>query len=1007
MENQLPQVETTSLMPTPMAAPEDHGSGPVSRRGLLCLAGAMTAAGGAVVYFGARYFNGFRHAGSQPRSAEWMQDLPSGERRLSQSLMNVIQTPLASHQAGRRTFKPPTGGDALVSATLLSAGALGNLTTPLPQIAASAQDTGLMYAEQDRPALPMEKSIHLADEPMLEKWTLWENVHGDHHDAGDVNEPVREKKNTGGMEELTPYNVGHHLDQLFEGQNVTTSMRERFQRQSNYYQNGQLPVFVIQSMIRDAISELRGIVRSSDGILRHHYHSLYFALRMLWEFTKVFYDDVSKAKLEEFKDRLQQERWRERTNHRMPQSGPVQLDEQIVMDYLASRSEVWRQQQLTRDDNIVFHNHQEVRMFSIAEVLDYKHQYFLAESEEGLYFHLQYDNTGLRDPDLVAFVRSAANRQLFINFKQAPRYLPDDHYKVVAEQLMEQHLQQISSTPLNFDHVTAIERAIERAAEKFFPNQKVDRATKETIAAVGHLAEKSTQLTLTKKVVHAYACGYVLAGSDRLFGELEKQQILDSEYIYRYQDGEGKTRSAVTTLDLFLCRGAKELSTDIGKREGVRMLWPEQFSKDLIAYLNDGGQMVNAFASKVAAEVRLMPLERDLTQALPSLSRLLQGYVEEIGLVYGIGQCNLSDQIEFTYKETIPLILGEQKNRGDHVKNMTVMQILTGDERSWKLIDVPLHERLITNIPSTIPAEKTEDYKSYIRSLLVFDVQGRLFSQFADLRKNTDLKASFNEYVDIVTAAFQVKDVPMYEFSDTPLLQIFPVRNPSRQEWEAGRRRSNPYRGTESNAWLKEAEIPFHVVSLVSRKANYFRSYADMIAQLATDTTLAAHIKAHFPVGYASGFSDPAFTEIHTKDDQYERRIDWTMDNFDRIIKSTNEMILFSVIEGAGSIGFVFGEMLSLVHPKLAFLILASSISGSRLLQGTLIATRPDEQKRLLRAALLDLLEEMANKIVGQVGGAYTNKMSEERMEQVDQTVRQSIDLIMDRYLFNTTTDWR
>lgn len=991
------------------AASAAHGRARFGR-----LAFAITSVGTTIICFGAKYLPNFWPFGSKSTQANWMQDLPQEERRLAASLMQIVQ----ERPADERRVTAATKAEALVAAIQLVTGLVekSNIAlTPVSQAVVSASDRyGVVYdpsgtASADRdivadklPTLSAESLNAIAAQAESEKFTLWHILAESADEPGPADALVRTKKYLTDIEEVTSNNLGSLVDKLLMEEDIPAVIRERMQYIIALHQHEPRPVFIMLKLFEETIKTLQELTRVSqpDETARSDYHFLYRSLRLLWIFSKAFHDEVSESKLTIYKEALQQDRWHERENNKSPETGPDHADAKIIIDYLASRSVAWHEQKLTGRDKIVFHNRDEASTFTIADVIDRKHSDFIENSKSGLYFHLQYDNTGLKDDDLIKFVRSTANPQLFVHFKQAPQYQPEGYYSLAARQLLEMHLQQMSATPLHFNRDVTIERLIMRAAEKFIPNQPMSRTTKETIAELGRLTANTPRFNWSERTVLAYACGFMLAGDQALYGELEKQDLLDSDYIYRYRSHSGKIRSDVTTLDQFLSRGAKNVTSEISKRDDVRMLWPEQFSPELIAYLTSGEKMVNAFTKKLFTEMRAIKIEDELRQALPPLSVRLQKLVTEIGKVYEIEDCSLADEIEFTYQSVLP---GSDTIK----KKFTVSQLVLGTERAWKLSKLMLYEQSISEIPAKVADDKIKDYKNYVRSLRAFNAQERLIAQINELKQDVHMKELFMRYVDITAGDLKVSGKPWYEFAETPLLLIFPARNPTAQEWEAGKLRSNPFGKPMINAWLKEASIPIHIVSLITRKIDRFDSYADMLRQLAMNTLLSAHIKAHFPVGYADGFSDLELSEIKTSNDQYERRLNWYAENADRSIKSAAETTVFSVFEGSGNVGFIAGEFLTFVQPKWGLITSIVSVSVSKLLQATLVITRPDEQKQLVKEAIVTLFQELTAKVIEQLGGPPVEKFSNQFDGNTDNLTRYSTEWILERYFFNATANWR
>jgi len=995
----------------------DAASAAPDRSGARRLAFAITAVGATIACFCAKHLQVFWSSGSKPGQANWMQDLPDDERRLAVSLMQIVQAPPADERRTTATTK----ADAWVAAIQLATGLVekSNIAlTPVSQAAHQASDRyGVMYdrlgtAPADRyivtdqlPTLPAEKSNVIAAAAESEKFTLWHALTEHVDEPGRADSLTRTKKHITDIDEVTSSNLGTLVDQLLMEGGIPAVIRERIQYIIAAHQNEPRPVFIMLKLFEETIKTLQELTRVSqpDETARNDYHFLYRSLRLFWGFSKVLDDEVSESKLASYKEALRQDRWREHENNQPPETGPDHSDARIIIDYLASRSAAWREQGLSGRDKIVFHNRDEARTFTITEMIERKHLDFFENLKSGLYFHFQYDNTGLKDDDLIKFVRSTTNPQLFTDFKQSPRYQPEGYYKLAARQLLEMHLQQMSATPLQFNRDVTIERLIMRAAERFFPNHPITLATKETIAELNRLTANTPGFNWPERTVLAYACGFVSEGDQALYGELEKQDLLDSDYIYRYRGRLGKMQSAVTKLDIFLSRGAKEITSEISQRDNVRMLWPKEFSPELIAYLTSGEKMINAFAKKVFTEVRAIEIEDELGQAMPPLSERLKKLATEAGKIYGIEDCSLADEIEFTYQSALP---GVEKSNGVKMK-FTVNQLMLGVERTWKATELMLYERFISKIPAKVVHDKVEDYKNYVRSLLASNVQDRLIAQLNDLKQDVHLKKQFMQYVDIATGSVKVGGKPWYEFAETPLLLIFPVRDPTAQELAAGRRRSNPFGPPVPNAWLKEAAIPIDIVSLMTRKIDRYDSYADMLRQLAMSTPASVHIKAHFPIGYADGFGDLALTEIRTGDDQYERRIGWYIDNVDRIIKSAAEATAVSVFEGTGHAGFVAGEFLTAVRPGWGLVTSMASVAMSKLLQATLISTRPDERNRLLKESIVTLIQVLAKKVIEQFGGKAAEKFANQHDENIDDLSRHSTEWVLERYFFNETAGWR
>lgn len=987
------------------------------RPGFRRLALAITAVGATMVYFGAKYLRAFWSSGSKPEQANWMRDLPDDEHRIAASIMQVVQQP----QETEPSVAAATKADALVAAIQLVTGLVEKSTTastPVSQVASRGADRygvthnpdGIVPADRTPvisklPTPPAERLNPIAAPAADEQLTLWHTLTDGGDEASRADSRVRTKKYIRDIGEVTSSNLGSHVENLLKQEDISPVIRERMQYIIARHKNESRPVYIMLKLFEETIKSLQELTRISqpDETARHDYHFLYRSLRLFWIFSKVFSDELSASKLASYRAALQKDRWREREHNKPPETGQDNLDAMIVGDYLASKSAEWREQGLTGRDKIVVHNHNDTSTFTIAEIIDGKCVDFFKNVKSGLYLHFQYDNTGLKDHDLIKFVRSTENPQLFINFKQAPRYQPDGYYRLAARELLDLHLRQMSATPLHFDRGVTIERLMVRAAENFFPNQPIGRATKETMAELERLTTNTQTRNWQERTVLAYACGFVLAGNQALYGDLEKQALLDSDYVYRYRDRSGNTRSDVTTLDMFLSRGAKEVRSEIAKRDNVRMLWPKEFSPELIAYLTSGETMVNQFAKTLFTEMTAIKIEDELRQALPPLSERLQTLVTEIGKVYGIEDSSLADEIEFTYQSMLP----GSDSADTAKKKFTLGQLVLGTERVWKQKELSLYEGAISGIPTKVADDKAEDYKSYVRSLLAFNAQERLIAQLNELKQDAHLKEQFMHYVDIAAGDLKVSGKPWYEFAETPLLLIFPVRDPTAQERAVGRRRSNPFGKPVINAWLKEASIPIDIVSLISRNIERFDSYADMLQQLAANTPRAANIKVHFPVGYADGFSDLALTEIKNSNDQYERRIDWYIENVDRIIQSSGEVTLFNLFESVGNVGFIVGEMVALTHPKQGFLVSAASVSAAKLAQATLVSTRPDEQKRLIKEAIVSLIQVLVAKVIEQLGGKQAEKIAGQHDDDLDDFTKYSTEWVLERYFFNATAVWR
>jgi len=150
-----------------------------------------------------------------------------------------------------------------------------------------------------------------------------------------------------------------------------------------------------------------------------------------------------------------------------------------------------------------------------------------------------------------------------------------------------------------------------------------------------------------------------------------------------------------------------------------------------------------------------------------------------------------------------------------------------------------------------------------------------------------------------------------------------------------------------------------------------------------------------------------ALTEIRTGDDQYERRIGWYIENVDRIIKSAAEATAVSVFEGTGHAGFVAGEFLTAVRPGWGLVTSMASVAMSKLLQATLISTRPDERNRLLKESIVTLIQVLAKKVIEQFGGKAAEKFANQHDENIDDLSRHSTEWVLERYFFNETAGWR
>jgi hypothetical protein len=892
----------------------------------------------------------FQSYGSTVRHADWIDNLSPTQQRLARSLNQLIHVPInaippqvnlasSEFQALQTIAKPPM------------------TTTPAP---ASHRHVRAITSRADH---DVYQPMTLTTSPgMTEKEppALLPTV-----------SPSISGTSTSGSDAIANRHIPNHIISMLQDKKYSTRFQHRL---DDLFRTAEISAEVKAAATaeqRNILLLIRCIELSITAVGAHaktmgfdsDYHFFHIALKDFWNIAQRLSDSPSKSMIDHYQKRLQREKWQAHTTVIGRVENPEDSTANIVTDYINFDYVEWSRHGISHDTEIMLHLPHTARRFSLEQILHKEHLPFIAEHT--MFCHFQFDNSGLPDDDLVDFMRIADTEQFEIFKRASPAFLPDGYYQIDATRLLQAHLQQIPHTPLRFQKLEKIQEIIDINAIPLSSRPSRHRDKRELNIALTNLALEQGRYDLLGYSAIVYANSLLSGPGSRTFKELKDEDIVYADYIYSYEDDDGRTRYDTTTLAEFLSQGVGSVFIDISLRKNVQILWPEEFDQRLISYLLKSIEMVNNFSRNLLIARDIADIRNDLKMEMPAFSIRLQRKFSEICLQADLHDASMTDLFTFTYQAHTynPEMQAALQYRYPPRKmQFSAGQILLGAQRKWRSRNHNYNTEILTHSPPHLPAGKIS---AYVKALQDFPTQATLTQGLEQLKQHPFLKDHYQKYISLLNSRAQKKNTWRYEFSETPLMAIY-LHAPPDPKTNATSSARHPL--PRQLHFSLSLATPMTVLSIPSGTLHRFKSLNDMQQQLRENPTLWQHFRNHFPVDYGGDMDSLILIRRPPDGTLYERLIDWEIDNIDKIIESHTEASAFEILERLSDVSFILALPAMALGPASAILVDTLLSIGPKMIQAASCDTR-QEQNQLIKDIITELSVSVFSGIASEMLG--------------------------------------
>ncbi len=351
---------------------------------------------------------------------------------------------------------------------------------------------------------------------------------------------------------------------------------------------------------------------------------------------------------------------------------------------------------------------------------------------------------------------------------------------------------------------------------------------------------------------------------------LTAENLRSKELIYSYTNSNGETVYAATTLLAYISRKAQGFTNILTSRAPIHIIWPREFSSELIAYIDGAADKVDKFSRIYDAHEEIKIITKDFSKDIPSVDMYVNKILTSLNRKYNIeGGINLSDTVTFNYTTrfidngAISFIPGRIK--------FTIAEILFGWKKNWEVNNtdatrlVPSSQKYNNNFLSELEQKSTDLESAYTQKI-------------TQAKNNTEIRGKVSQYIDQVLLIHKPDNATTYKVKDAAGLYIF-TSNADKSQ----------------NSSLNSNTGPIKITSLIFNKSKEFSSIKAMKAALATDSQLKEWIIAHFSYENQNINLEETLQNITAnKEDAHSNNIaihilDKLIQNMDQMVKSPQE----------------------------------------------------------------------------------------------------------------------
>ncbi len=603
----------------------------------------------------------------------------------------------------------------------------------------------------------------------------------------------------------------------------------------------------------------------------------------------------------------------------------------------------WVKYGITGKDMVIIHTSRTSRKFTLAQIFNKKHRSFVEGDIS--YYHFQFDNSGLPDEQLSKFANTGHK-------KKQQDALATINSAAIAKEWVEGELKKKSRTPLYFQRTNLIQKKIDGISKS---NKTLSDSKQDLLAAFIKLGLHELNLGPEDQLLLNAANTLILDLAESYpdyFTNLDVRKLLSSDYLGTYKDENGDIRTDVTTLANYVNRFTFASNLGILERDNFKLIFPKEFSEDLISALEIASDKMHDFSLNFRKEIEIAAARNTLNQLLPNTEEILNEVLDSIAKEHGIANHSSPEKIKFVHRYGHLQIPPYQEITTELV--FTPKEILQGYRRKWVSEAHRFSNEKLEEFSGNPPNATTT---AYVKTLEDFDTQEYVISKILPFKDNLGVKEKYDTYVRLLSAQVPGNLSWRYEFSKTPLIAIYFSRQPQSGKIDtAPRRRHLGGRGSVPSRYISpDLSIPIIVQSLVTGKIYHFDSLRKMLAQLQKDSTLRASFRAHFDVD--EDLKTPLTLVATGSQGSYERTLDREIRNVDIRVRSHQEAYWHGLAQTAQDLAFILTIPTMFLNPVAAFSIGLVLSPGSILLQAAIADTQQERDALFGDAAVSALFE--------------------------------------------------
>ncbi len=678
------------------------------------------------------------------------------------------------------------------------------------------------------------------------------------------------------------------------------------------------------------------------------YHYTYLALLDLWPITETVFDIRQKQVIDDFTNDYAAQK------QQAPSMFVTSRDD--VQRFIRANYPEWERRGISSADKVMVHvkGNTRPKAFTLLQIQRRMHSQYVKDHQA--YYHFAFDHSGLPNPDLMDFIERSG-RNVFTSFLHKEIY-----FQMKAEDILEDNLTELASTPLYFQQSQSIEHIIGRMSDA--SDAATDSSQHRLVFALMQLATNAPNPNeeMLAHVVNNYAYNLLLARGSDYFKDIDIDidRLFDSDYIIKTLTVRGAIHMGVTSLQHILRSKLPSDGKPPQKYQGFQVSWPNELIRlpNFEHFIQSIIKDVVDFEKKLSLTWELSKKMMALEKIFPSFDVSLQKIVDYLCKKSGIAPCSASDVITFMYIQEFSsnwVAAAVGLNRLPRkTKKFTVAEILTGKQRKDEIEESHWKQEKIAITPSKIHEKK---YADFVKSVQNFETQEYMIHVMRNQKSDTRAKAVFNDIQVLLQSQVTNKESGRYKFTATPMMSIY-FSTPLPDEI-LNLRKMNMQLGNFNPFWADEVAIPVTVLSHLTGQIAQYNSLGDLKTQLKNNPALTQYYKMHLRSDFGDDLSRLEPVRWSEQDDLYDQMIDWRITNIDIMIRSQWEADVDNVAEKMKEGTLILMIPALIMAPELAF-IYGLVMAGAPHLIESINSDTKQEQEQHLSDLMVALAEQVA-----------------------------------------------